>query len=174
MISPMNTMQRDEAKIRQQVRSDLQSIFRAELSVLEPLAKLMSAEQEALKSQDLPRIIELSESKEQLLGTLQAATAERLQTMQILGYSPTAEGLDELLAWSHADKPLLAYSRQVYDLTKFCHDLNVENGMQINKNQEFVIKSLNILLGLGQDKFTGYDASGSRRDDGEYRNITTI
>lgn len=166
--------QQDKPKLREQIRSDLQAIFQAELRALNPLAKLMEEETQALKSQDMLRIIEISEFKERLLDILQAATAQRLQAMQILGYSPDANGLNDLLVWCEAKADLLSDSRLVHDLTKVCHDLNVQNGMQINKNQEFVNKSLNILLGFDQDDFTGYNATGSRTEEGENRSITTI
>jgi flagellar biosynthesis/type III secretory pathway chaperone len=166
--------QQDKQKLREQIRHDLKATFQAELRALKPLARLMEEETKALKSRDMIRIIEISEFKERLLGVLQAATAQRLQTMQILGYSPDATGLKDLLTWCDAGENLLSDSHLVYDLTKVCHDLNVQNGMQINKNQEFVNKSLNILLGLEQNEFTGYNASGSRTEDGEGRSITTI
>ncbi len=163
----------DGSDLHGQVRKDLYRVFAAELKALKPLSELMEEEQAALERQDILRIIEISTVKDTLLQSLQAATSQRLQTMQILGYDADADGLDKLLSWCRADSDLRQASDLIRELTANCHEMNIRNGMQINKNQEFVSKSLHILLGLGEDSFTGYNATGNRMDDGENRTITT-
>ncbi len=164
----------EKQKLQSQVRNDLVPIFQAELAALQTLASLMREEQQALESRDSYRLLEISAAKEPLLRSLQLATSQRFQAMQILGYTPGSDGMKSLLDWCHAGEALRQQSAQVQQLTEVCHELNVQNGMQINKNQEFVTRSLGILLGLGEEEFIGYNARGGRTEDGGNRTITTI
>ncbi len=164
----------EHEQLQSQVRRDLAGIFADELGALKPLCTLMTQESDALKARDASQVLVLTVAKEALLQQLQITSTRRIQTLQLLGFDANAQSLEQLLIWCDAEPELRESADTVMSLTRQCHELNVQNGIQINKNQKFVNRSLNVLLGVEDVGFAGYTASGTRSEEGGHRTITTI
>jgi len=155
---------------KQTCKHEIKKLLDIENINAQKLISVLKQESLALPK-DPDKLQDIENEKIALLEELDQGHSLRNALLQQLGYSPSYEGTESLIAWCDSSGELILAWRQFMDKIQQCKHLNSVNGSIINNGLRVVKQALSILQGGQSNGPSIYDAKGQQQGPASGRAI---
>jgi flagellar biosynthesis protein FlgN len=126
------------------VRRHVDRILGEEAGLLGSLERLLRAEAEVLRGNDVEAIERIGSSRHQCIDALTGLESERAEACRLFACGSGREGFERLLDWCDPTRTLHARWIENLDVARRCKDLNDGNGAvvsaRLNRVQQLLLK----------------------------------